>query len=124
MSSLFNALKKQAADTLPETFLRLLEEKGIQQVEEYFFFQTMYNQTAFEQALAYLSSDITLTAEALSGYTIVARTVDGDFIAADSQTVLVIPRTLVTADVEQHPLSVFDFFIAWEDGSLHSQLVS
>lgn len=122
----FKKIKRQLTETDPQLFLAKVLQNQQDETSSIIFSQTIEKQ--FEQNVQYLSSDETVSLDDLSNwkehnFLVVAQTIDGDYIAGTTKQTFVIPMSLYKSDIESYDLFLSDFFIAYENGSIHSSIL-
>lgn len=122
----FKKIKRQLTETDPQIFLAKVLQNQQDETSTIIFSQTIEKQ--FEQNVQYLSSDETVSLDDLSNwkehnFLVVAQTIDGDYIAGTTKQTFVIPMSLYKSDIESYDLFLSDFFIAYENGSIHSSIL-
>lgn len=122
----FKKIKRQLTETDPQLFLAKVLQNQQDETSTIIFSQTIEKQ--FEQNVQYLSSDETVSLDDLSNwkehnFLVVAQTIDGDYIAGTTKQTFVIPMSLYKSDIESYDLFLSDFFIAYENGSIHSSIL-
>lgn len=122
----FKKIKRQLTETDPQLFLAKVLQNQQDETSSIIFSQTIEKQ--FEQNVQYLSSDKTVSLDDLSNwkehnFLVVAQTIDGDYIAGTTKQTFVIPMSLYKSDIESYDLFLSDFFIAYENGSIHSSIL-
>lgn len=86
------------------------------------------NTAQLQQNAQFLASTATLSAEEIAaweeaGFLVVAQTMDGDFIGADTERTRVIPSSLYQSDIEVYELPIVPFFQQIDQGTLHSNYI-
>ncbi|MGX7150597.1 hypothetical protein [Enterococcus ureasiticus] len=122
----FEKIKRQLTETDPQSFLTAVLENVQDKDSTVIFSQTVEEQ--FEQNVQYLASDETISLDDLSiwkehGFLVVAQTIDGDYIAGTMEQTFVIPVSLYKSDIESYDLFLSDFFIAYTNRTIHSQIL-
>ena len=123
MTQLFETLQHFFKDQKVETFIHYFDDRRIFQYADFFLLDQARIKRLLQQNIAALASDITVTAADLADKHVVAMTIDGDFILASDSETLVLPRTLVKADLETFDVPVLTFFIQYETGQLPSNIL-
>ena len=121
---MFEDLQASAKDSSLKAFLDQLQEQHIGHFNEYLLFNVANMETTFFNNLAFLADDDIWTKEELKEYSLVAQTIDNDYILATDEAVLIIPSSLNKKDSEKLPLSIWNFFKAFEDKTLESNILS
>ncbi|PZL75386.1 hypothetical protein CI088_05315 [Enterococcus plantarum] len=122
----FQLIKDQLTVSDPQQFLSVVLENQQDEESTIIFSQTIEEQ--FEQNVQYLSSDETVDLDDITrwkelGFLVVAQTIDGDYIAGTTEQTFVIPVSLYTSDIETYELVLADFFIAYTNGAIHSNIL-
>lgn len=122
----FQLIKDQLTVCDPQQFLSVVLENQQDEESTIIFSQTIEEQ--FEQNVQYLSSDETVDLDDITrwkelGFLVVAQTIDGDYIAGTTEQTFVIPVSLYTSDIEIYELVLADFFIAYTNGAIHSNIL-
>ncbi|MGM0217413.1 hypothetical protein [Enterococcus sp. AZ126] len=122
----FKKIKRQLTEADPQLFLAKVLQNQQDETSTIIFSQTIEKQ--FEQNVQYLSSDETVSLDDLitwkdHHFLVVAQTIDGDYIAGTTKQTFVIPMSLYKSDIESYGLFLSDFFIAYENGSIHSSIL-
>ncbi|MBO0422000.1 hypothetical protein BCR22_02810 [Enterococcus plantarum] len=122
----FQLIKDQLTVCDPQQFLSVVLENQQDEESTIIFSQTIEEQ--FEQNVQYLSSDETVDLDDITrwkelGFLVVAQTIDGDYIAGTTEQTFVIPVSLYTSDIETYELVLADFFIAYTNGAIHSNIL-
>lgn len=125
MEQLFTTIQYRLPDKKVATFLNYLDQRCITQYDNFFIFTPEQINRSFQAAIEGLVSDITISNDYLQLHrlTLVSMTIDGDFILANDSETYVIESTLIEVDIEKHPVTVIDFFVAYENQTLQSQLI-
>lgn len=122
----FKKIKSQLPEQTGQAFLATVRNKP-QEADNFFVFEEHAKQ-AFERSIDFLASPETLTpadieAYQQEGFLLIAQTIDGDYIASTADKVLVIPVSLYKKDIEVYSMPITDFFIQFEEGTLHSAIL-
>ncbi|MBO0466804.1 hypothetical protein JZO73_04565 [Enterococcus plantarum] len=122
----FQLIKDQLTVSDPQQFLSVVLKNQQDEESTIIFSQTIEEQ--FEQNVQYLSSDETVDLDDITrwkelGFLVVAQTIDGDYIAGTTEQTFVIPVSLYTSDIETYELVLADFFIAYTNGVIHSNIL-
>ncbi|MBO0473216.1 hypothetical protein IGL98_001551 [Enterococcus sp. DIV0840] len=122
----FKKIKRQLTETDPQSFLTSVLENAQDEDSTVIFSQTVEEQ--FEQNVQYLASDETISLDDLSiwkehGFLVVAKTIDGDYIAGTMEQTFVIPVSLYKSDIESYDLFLSDFFIDYTNGIINSEIL-
>lgn len=108
-----------------QSFLSTLKANNLIDLNEYLLFD-LDNQMKQEllQQLDFLADDSLWNKEDLAAYQTVAKTIDNDWILCNDVTVLVIPSHLYKKDSEIFTLSIWDFFIQFEEKKLETHILA
>lgn len=125
MEHVFVTLQHLLKDTTVTTFIKHFDDRRIYQYDEFFLLDQDRINRLFKSNLEELASDITLTPEDIDLETtkVVAMTIDGDFVLGSDSQVVVVPNTMVKADVETFDMPVIDFFVNYEEQTLQSAII-
>ncbi|MEG0286882.1 MAG: hypothetical protein RR494_13855 [Vagococcus sp.] len=108
-----------------QSFLSTLKANNLTDLNDYLLFD-LDNQMKQEllQQLDFLADDSLWNKEDLAAYQTVAKTIDNDWILCNDVTVLVIPSHLYKNDSEIFTLSIWDFFIQFEEKKLETHILA
>lgn len=125
MSTLFNTVQYRLPDKDIQTFLSYIEERKLFQYLDYFLLDRQRFFPQFQEEMTYLASDTTISQAFLDAhhYHVVSRTIDGDYLAANNQQVVVIPKSFHLNDLEYFNMPMIDFWVALEKGEIDSQFL-
>ena len=120
----FKELATLAQNDSVEEFQKILKENQIRDFNDYLLFDLTNMAKNFQQNLLFLSDDSIWTTDELSDYTLVAQTIDNDYILATQNQVLVIPSSLNRSDSEFFDESIWSFLEKLEEKRLISQIIA
>ncbi|MGO3731683.1 MAG: hypothetical protein ACTJHC_00755 [Vagococcus sp.] len=120
----FEFLKQSVSSDSPTDFLHTLKQAGISDLNGYLLFNLDDQTKTFYQNLDFLADDSVWTKEELITYTLVAQTIDNDYLLATSDTVLVIPYHLYKEDSEMFNQSIWAFLTAYTTGANPSRILA
>ncbi len=124
MQQVFVTLQHLLKDKTVDTFIKHFDDRRIFQYDDYFLLDQERIVRIFNSNIVELQSDITLSPDYFDPATkVVAMTIDGDFILANDQRTYVIPKSLVTSDIEVFELPLIDFFVDYEEQQLNSTIL-
>ncbi|MGC6768668.1 hypothetical protein ACYSNR_17500 [Enterococcus sp. LJL128] len=123
----FHEIRDTLTTQDPHSFLSAAKMFSEQEEDPFFLFQDNAEET-FEENVNFLSSEETLSSEDLDywkehDFTIVCQTIDGDYIGGNTDETFVIPSSLYKLDIEIYPLFLADFFTAYEEGKIESNIL-
>lgn len=127
--SISKQLQPLRDDSSPAEFLDFLSAQSLESLDDFFIFSGSDGYKQFIEAIDFLHSNATLSQEDLGslkaqpGFHYICQTIDGDYLLATSEQVLVVPSSLNKTDIERYALSIVPFFLKYEDGSLSSKIL-
>ncbi|MBO1298792.1 MULTISPECIES: hypothetical protein [unclassified Enterococcus] len=112
---MFEQLNKNG--TLTQT-LTWLEEKELTDYEELVFFpSSKHFKASILRTIDYTSLNEEDLAKLLSSFHLVARTIDGDYVLANDDTVYLLPRSHQKEEIQQFNGSLADLLIRYANSS-------
>lgn len=119
---------KQLADFIPDstvhTFINFIKLEHKTTDEDFFIFDQDVINRRFLSSLQAMDSDLTIDPDFFTDdIHVVAMTIDGDFILASDTEIYVMEKGLIADDVEVYDLSAIEFFVAFEQGFLASDIL-
>lgn len=108
----------------PTECLTILEKHQITHFNEYLLFNFTNKEELFFQNLDFLKAPNIWEKSELTSYTLVAQTIDNDYILATDSQVLVIPTSLNKQDSETFDLTIWEFLIAFEEKNLTTHILA
>lgn len=121
---MFQELQKEAQSANPKDFLNLLNKHHITDYNEYLLFNLTNKENLFYQNLEFLSDTDIWSKEDISDKTLIAQTIDNDYLLADETSILVIPYSLNKNDSESFNMTIWDFLNQLEGKKLNSKILA
>ncbi len=117
-------LKNKSNTESPKDILAFLKEQNITDYNGYLLFNLVDKMDSFYQNLIFLEDESIWEKAELEQMTLMAQTIDNDYILATESTVLVIPYSLNRQDSEVFHLSFWDFLIQFDDKTLVTTILN
>lgn len=123
---MFEKLKQIIPTNDPAALLSILEEEGIEDFREILFFSD-WDREVLEVSRVLHSpnslSDAELVRFFSRGGLVIARSLDGDFVAGTRNETYVWTKDLFVPLSENYPLPLIDFLIQYEHGKIASHIL-
>ena len=121
----YEKIKARLKNSSPQDFLT--EVLNCSESDDFFTFSLTIDKD-FKNNCAFLVSEETISETDLldwktKDFLVVAQTIDGDYVASMNRQTLIIPASLYKNDIEYSTLPLCDFFIAYYNGKITSNIL-